>query len=161
MTLAEKRTELRRLEHEAKRLRRAIRKARPGIEKPKAPGVSQRERAKTKREKRRETRPLVAERDQGCAVRAIGGCRGNLVWDHFFGRGKVPPAVETEWFLCEAHNQRKTDNVPSRTYWLALFRLHCQSHGYSEVADRCAVLMELEAAQHPVAVRIEEEAERE
>ena len=157
MTATEKAAELRRLERRARELRREIKAARPKTPRPKAPGKPQKQRSAERAEARRSTRPRVAERDGGCAVRAIGGCRGNLHHDHFLGRGKQAPDVQWEWMLCEEHDHRKTHNVPSRAYWIGLFRIHAQSHGYEEVAQRCEVLLDYEAAQHPsVAVRVVE-----
>lgn len=122
-----------------------------------APGKTQEQRREAKGAARRATRPLVEARENGrCAVSAIGGCRGRLIWDHFFGRGKTPPAVETEWMLCDEHNRQKTDwQKPGgtvgegRAYWLALFRLHAGLHGYTDVVAKCDAQLALERAQHP------------
>jgi hypothetical protein len=116
------------------------------------PGKTRAERRQSKAEARRSTRPLVAARAAGrCEVAALGGCRGALHWDHFFGRGKVPPSVELEWMLCEEHDHRKTENVPSRAWWLEVFKLHAASHGYQDALDRCEKSLALELAQHPEA----------
>lgn len=122
-----------------------------------APGKTVQERRESKQEARRSTRPLVEARENGqCAVAAIGGCRGHLVWDHFFGRGKVPPSVETEWMLCDEHNRQKTDWAKpggqvgeGRAYWLALFRLHAGLHGYADAVAKADAQLALERAQHP------------
>lgn len=107
-------------------------------------------RRETKAEERRSTRPIVEARAGGvCEVRALGGCRGRLVWDHFWGRGKVPPSVEAEWMLCEEHNHRKTDWQPTRVWWIGVFRMHCAMHGYAEQVAKCDGAMSLEEAQHP------------
>lgn len=103
-----------------------------------------------KKAARASTRPLVAARENGwCAVRALGGCRGRLVWDHFWGRGKVPPGVEREWMLCEEHDHQKTDGIPDRAHWLMLYAMHCRFYGYDDEARKAEAMRDLELAQHP------------
>ena len=87
MTLSEKRTELRRLEHEAKRLRREIRKAKPRIEKPKTPGLSREERRAEHNASTKGLRANVLARSCG-KCEACGGDLGTA-WDlhHVEGGG--------------------------------------------------------------------------
>lgn len=49
--------------------------------------------------------------------------------DHFFGRAKAPESVETVWLLCPEHDDAKTRNSPSSTYWLGKFIRFCGRHG--------------------------------
>lgn len=132
-------------------------KRKPLAFRPVAPGKDRAERRKTKAEARRSTRPLVEARADGrceAATYVTGPCSGSLHWDHFWGRGKVPPAVEAEWMLCERHDRLKTLNEPTRENWIRVFQQHCIGHGYVEEAAKCQWQIELEQAQHPA--RLEE-----
>ncbi len=160
----------------AKSTKRASRKRR--AEALALPGRSRAERSRERQAERLETRPLVEARARGrCeAVAAlapgafsaevlrdlpearpeawrdlysIGPCYGRLIWDHFFGRGKVDPDVEFEWMICETHDRMKTDNDPSHLLWLRLFRLHCAQHRYTRSLTMLVGKIALEEAQNP------------
>lgn len=64
----------------------------------------------------------------GCG-RTISRLTGEL--DHFFGRGKAPTTVDTCWMLSPVCHHWKTDNFPSKAYWLAKYACHCKRHGYA------------------------------
>ncbi len=107
-----------------------------------------------KGEARRATRPLCEERAGGCcevAIYARTRCEGALTWDHYWGRGKVPPNHEAEWMICRGHHDEKGAGDPSRLAWHQIFREHALRHGYHEQIDACDRAIALERAQHPEA----------
>jgi hypothetical protein len=112
------------------------------------------ERKATKAQARRATRPIVVERAGGyCEAKPwiSTPCGGRLVWDHFFGRGKVPPDHRLEWMICADHDAAKTANAPSRAAWMVIFHAHARNHGYDEAAVMAHNAHALEVAQHPEA----------
>jgi hypothetical protein len=126
------------------------------------PGTTRAERRQTKAQARRATRPLVEARAAGRCEAALadagGVCRGRLIWDHFFGRGKVPPSVELEWLICAEHDRLKTasetpDGETSRAFWVRVFDRHSARYGYQDALDRCARALAIELAQHPETTR--------
>jgi hypothetical protein len=50
--------------------------------------------------------------------------------DHFFGRANEPEDEEHCWMLCRQCDAMKTDEKPTRAFWLHRFRAHCEHHGY-------------------------------
>ena len=69
----------------------------------------------------------------GCG-RAVTRVTGEL--DHFFSRGKAPTTERTCWFIAVPCHHWKTDNFPSKAYWLASFALHCKRHGFDAELDK-------------------------
>mgnify|MGYP000858775972 FL=1 len=121
---------------------------------PRAPGKSKEERRQEKREARQATRKLCEERAGGYCEAALyihSRCDGPLTWDHYWGRGKVPPNHEAEWMICRGHHDEKGAGDPTRQRWHEAFREHALRHGYAEQIDRCDRFIALERAQHPEA----------
>jgi hypothetical protein len=101
----------------------------------------------TKKEETAAVRDLVMERADGfceaCEINFDPDLRpGEL--DHFWGRGKEKQTAENCWALCRGCHRAKTDNVPSRSYWLAQFGNHCAVKGYDRQCARAN--REIEAA---------------
>ncbi len=100
---------------------------------------------KTKKEEAAEIRDLVLERADGfcesCLINFDPDLRpGEL--DHFWGRGKERQRVENCWALCRGCHRAKTDNIPTRNYWLTGFALHCESHGYMRDAAKARAMVQ-------------------
>jgi hypothetical protein len=74
--------------------------------------------------------------------------------DHFFGRARSE-SVETCWLLCPGAvgcHRSKTDNQPSRRWWLERFRRHAVLHGFGRAIPMVDQLLALEpraAAEAP------------
>lgn len=104
--------------------------------------------SKAKKEARREVR-------EACVARADGVCEACSRWtgeslhlDHFHGRAREE-SVESCWMLCPRCDSEKTENRPTRIYWLRVFRDHAIRRGYAAQVHKCATLIRLEEAQHP------------
>ena len=67
----------------------------------------------------------------GCKRAAV---RGEM--DHFFGRAKAEETLATLWWLRVECHHEKTENKPSRAFWLLKFIAHCGRHDYPSSADR-------------------------
>jgi 5-methylcytosine-specific restriction endonuclease McrA len=96
------------------------------------------------------TREVVSARSGG-RCEACGATAGEaLHWDHFHGRAREE-SVESTWMLCPRCDHRKTNNAPTRTYWLCIFRDHCEQLGYGAQVSKVDRHLALERAQHPEA----------
>jgi hypothetical protein len=99
---------------------------------------------------RKAIRAEVARRAGGCCE-ACGARRGAaLHWDHFWGRAREE-SVEGTWMLCPLCDTEKTENRPSRVWWLRRFRRHVLDRAYSAQALKVDRALALERAQHPEA----------
>lgn len=115
-------------------------------------------RAPRKAKERVESLDRMAERvacRREVAVRAKGKCEAcnanageSLHWDHFWGRAREE-SVESTWMLCPRCDREKTENAPTRAYWIGLFRQHCQGLGYGIQEDKCRRALDLQNAKHP------------
>ena len=106
------------------------------------------ERAERKAERRDEdtrVREYVFLRDE-YRCRACWS-RENLELDHFLGRARDRRASAC-WVLCSDCHRSKTENKPSRRYWLVQFRDHIAGVD-SVMATRIAALLALDAGKHP------------
>ena len=92
-------------------------------------------------------RRSVARRARG-RCEATGAAGPKLSMDHFFGRARSE-TVETCWMLSPAADFDKTNNIPSRRYWLLRFRRHAALHGYGRAIAMVDQQLALEQAQHP------------
>lgn len=52
--------------------------------------------------------------------------------DHFWGRAKAPETTATTWLLCSHCHRQKTDEHPSRAYWIEVFLVHLERHEHAE-----------------------------
>jgi hypothetical protein len=68
--------------------------------------------------------------------------------DHFWGRAR-DESVEGSWALCVLCHRAKTENRPSRWYWLWSFGAHAARLGYREQWEKAGRAKALELAQHP------------
>lgn len=76
----------------------------------------------------------------GCG-RYINAEQGHL--DHFFGRGKVAQTEANCWALTIFCDHRKTNNDPTRAYWLRKFIAHAEKHGFGPEAERAAAAIKV------------------
>jgi hypothetical protein len=106
----------------------------------------------------------AASRDEDAGVRgavmtrAMGRCEccGSpeaLEVDHFFGRAR-DRSVTGCWGLCSQCHRDKTDNRPSRKWWLGRFQRHALFYGYGTKAEGVNALIAKDEGKHPP--RIEE-----
>jgi hypothetical protein len=93
-------------------------------------------------------RAMVAARSGGKCEACNANAGESLHWDHFWGRAREE-SVESTWMLCPRCDREKTDNYPTRAYWIGLFRQHCQGHGYGIQEDKCRRALSLQHAKHP------------
>jgi hypothetical protein len=70
--------------------------------------------------------------------------------DHFFGRAKADETVENCWAICREHHREKTDNFPSRAYWLARFGLHSKRCGHMGALERVLQSLEFVTARSSI-----------
>jgi 5-methylcytosine-specific restriction endonuclease McrA len=102
-----------------------------------------------KRTTRRDVDAMVRERvfrrdwHQCCNCGTLDG----LTLDHAFGRARDRSAAGC-WTLCAACHQQKTNNIPSRRWWLERFRAHVASLDATK-AVRVDELIAKDDAKHP------------
>lgn len=72
---------------------------------------------------------------EGCAS-LLGPYRRTPEIDHFFGRARAKDSEDSLWLLCRQCHRSKTDNYPHAAFWLRLFLVHCEKHGYRNSYDR-------------------------
>lgn len=110
----------------------------------------------TKRERRSEVRAAVVARAGGRCERILGepghatgrcGAPG-VEMDHMHGRAREE-SIESCWLHCVLCARAKTENRPSRAYWLWNFGQHAMAHGYDEQVAKVVRLLAVEDAQHP------------
>jgi hypothetical protein len=108
------------------------------------------QRAATKAEKRRAVYDVVDTRASGyCEACFLEKCAApGVSRDHFWGRAREE-SVESVWKLCFACDRAKTENKPTRIWWLEKFRAHAVNHRYWEQAAKCSNTIGYELAQHP------------
>lgn len=93
-------------------------------------------RKKLRAAKTAEVRRQVMERANG-SCEHCGVSAWVLELDHVFGgsQRRLLESVETCWALCRTCHRSKTDNSPSRAFWLESFIAHALRHGYLAEAD--------------------------
>jgi hypothetical protein len=111
---------------------------------------------KSKRQKRREREPeaqTVSVIRAICVERSKWKCEacGRGEWDqpngwfapmemdHMWSRSREE-SVESCWMLCggpQGCHRQKTDNKPSRLFWVRKFGIHCALHGYTKQLAKC------------------------
>lgn len=103
--------------------------------------------AKVKRARRKQTSE-IREKVMARAGWACEACEQPVIlpleMDHFFGGSlrRVMEAVETCWGLCRRCHRNKTDNLPSRAYWLERFIEHTRKFGYVDAAALASAKLE-------------------
>jgi hypothetical protein len=125
---------------------------------PRSPGETREQRKATKRSVERANRAAVmaradghCERETGEPGRPLGPCGMVAVErDHFWGRSR-DESVEGSWGLCRLCHRAKTENRPSRAYWVWSFARHAMRHGYDAQVTKAMMAIQFEEAQHPEA----------
>lgn len=51
-------------------------------------------------------------------------------WEGGSGRRRQKQSVQNCWALCNYHHNARTANYPDTATWNAVFRAHCEKHGY-------------------------------
>ena len=141
---------------EARHLLLALAPRRRPSRPPRAPGRDREQRRDERRATERANRAAVMERAGGACERETGepgrplGPCGMAATerDHFWGRGR-DESVEGSWALCRLCHRAKTENRPSRAYWLWSFARHAMRHDYVGQVEKLGRAMRLEEAQHP------------
>jgi hypothetical protein len=91
----------------------------------------------------------ACERETGEPGQPLGPCGMRATdRDHFWGRGREE-SVDGSWALCRCCHRAKTENKPSRAYWLWSFARHAMRHGYDGQVLRTMRAIQFEEAQHP------------
>ena len=76
----------------------------------------------------------------------------SLEMDHFLGRAR-DKRDEACWTLCRVCHRtgvafNKTENKPSRRYWLDQFREHAEAHGFTEMVAKVDALIAKNNGKH-------------
>lgn len=93
---------------------------------------------------RRALRTAAVTRAGGrCEATGVDLPARTLELDHMFGRARSEN-IETVWMLSPDAHQDKTENRPSRRWWLERFRRHAVLHGYGRAIPMVDQLLALE-----------------
>lgn len=134
---------------------RALGRLRPAKKnpfKPRYPRRSSAARRRTEAWGDKELRAAIFERSEG---RCECGCKRRITWrsynlpgfepDHFLGRARAPQSPVNTWALAPECHRAKTENKPSRRWWLTTFLQHLQAHGFGKSETAREVENQLEA----------------